>query len=636
MVGDEINRASPKTQSALLEAMEERQVTVDNATYMLEKPFMVIATQNPIEMEGTYALPEAQRDRFMARVSVGYPVESAEIAMLEGHTAHNPLDDLEPVTDAGELRKVIEIVGRVHVSSAVHRYAVALTTATRSSNDLHLGASPRATLHLVRAAKAVAATQGRDYVLPDDIHGITSPVLAHRLLPNVEATMSGRTTSAILSGIVESVPVPPTRAAVREALAALTVRGRAFLAAGITTMVAAIIVGHSSVVRIGVLVAVLPLLTAWWVGRSRYRLALVRTVSPQLVAAGQPATVELTVSNESRTPTGVLLLEERLPYVLGTRPRFVLEGLGHGWRRHATYVVRSELRGQFEIGPMSVRVTDPFGLVELGRTFHATARLTVTPRTITLPTIPLGGAWTGSGDNRPRAFATGSAEDVTVREYRRGDDLRRVHWRSSARVGELMVRREEQPWQSRATVFLDNRGTVAPRPGRRQLPRGRRLGGRVHRGAPHPPRLHRPPGHRLGRQPRDAVALADGPGEHRAAARGPRRRAARPPPRARHAVARRARPRRPRRRGLRRPRRAGPAVPAPAPAPRVVEPGDRARRRRVGAAPAGPAGHRLGRPTSPRPGGARSPSVPRDRLDTAWQELGLMQSRATASAGAAR
>lgn len=245
----------------------------------------------------------------------------------------------------------------------------------------------------------------------------------------------------------------------REALGALTVRGRAFLAAGITTVVAAIVVGHSSVVRIGVLVAVLPLLTAWWVGRARYRLSLVRTVSPQLVAAGQPATVELTVANESRTPTGVLLLEERLPYVLGTRPRFVLEGLGSGWRRHATYQVRSELRGQFDVGPMTVRVTDPFGLVELGRTFHATSRLTVTPRTTRLPSIPLGGAWTGSGDNRPRAFATGSAEDVTVREYRRGDDLRRVHWRSSARTGELMVRREEQPWQSRATVFLDNRAT---------------------------------------------------------------------------------------------------------------------------------------------------------------------------------
>ncbi len=208
VVGDEINRASPKTQSALLECMEERQVTVDSATYLLDKPFMVIATQNPIEMEGTYALPEAQRDRFMARVSVGYPVEAAEIAMLEGHTSHNPLDDLEPVTNAAEISEVIEIVSQVYVSSAVHRYAVALATATRVSTDLYLGASPRATLHLVRAAKAVAAIKGRDYVLPDDIHGIASSVLAHRLLPNVEATMSGRTTSTILSGIVESVPVP--------------------------------------------------------------------------------------------------------------------------------------------------------------------------------------------------------------------------------------------------------------------------------------------------------------------------------------------------------------------------------------------------------------------------------------------
>lgn len=243
----------------------------------------------------------------------------------------------------------------------------------------------------------------------------------------------------------------------REALAGLTVRGRVFLAAGVTTIVCAIIVGQTPLVRVGVLVVALPLLAALWIGRSRYRLALTRTVSPQLVAAGQSARVQLTLTNEARTPTGVLLLEDHLPYVLGTRPRFVLEGIGHGWRRHVTYQVRSDVRGQFEIGPMSVRVTDPFGLIELGRAFHTTAPLTVTPRTVALPGIPLGGAWTGSGDNRPRAFAIGSAEDVTVREYRRGDDLRRVHWRSSARVGELMVRREEQPWQSRATVFLDNR-----------------------------------------------------------------------------------------------------------------------------------------------------------------------------------
>ncbi len=182
-----------------------------------------------------------------------------------------------------------------------------------------------------------------------------------------------------------------------------------------------------------------------------------RTVTPQLVAAGQPALVRLALTNEGRTPSGLLLLEDQVPYVLGARPRFVLEGIGHGWRRHVTYQVRSDVRGRFEIGPMSVRVSDPFGMVELGRSFRTSVPLTVTPRTVALPSIPLGGAWTGSGDNRPRSFASGSAEDVTVREYRRGDDLRRVHWRSSARVGELMVRREEQPWQSRATVFLDNR-----------------------------------------------------------------------------------------------------------------------------------------------------------------------------------
>jgi MoxR-like ATPase len=208
VVGDEINRASPKTQSALLECMEERQVTVDGTTYELESPFMVIATQNPIEMEGTYALPEAQRDRFMARVSVGYPVEAAEIAMLDSHTHHNPLDDLEAVTDAAEIRKLIGIVSQVYVSPAVQRYAVALTTATRRSGELMLGASPRATLHLVRAAKAVAAIAGRDFVLPDDVLDLARPVLAHRLLPSVEAAMTGRSTTVILDGIVASVPVP--------------------------------------------------------------------------------------------------------------------------------------------------------------------------------------------------------------------------------------------------------------------------------------------------------------------------------------------------------------------------------------------------------------------------------------------
>jgi MoxR-like ATPase len=211
VVGDEINRASPKTQSAMLECMEERQVTVDGTTYVLESPFMVIATQNPIEMEGTYALPEAQRDRFTARVSMGYPVEAAEIAMLDTHTWANPLDDLEPVADAAEIRKLVDIVGQVHVSEVVQRYAVAIATATRRSPELMLGASPRATLHLVRAAKASAALSGRDYVVPDDILELTEQVLAHRLLTTVEASMSGRTPEAAVRQIVAGVPMPESR-----------------------------------------------------------------------------------------------------------------------------------------------------------------------------------------------------------------------------------------------------------------------------------------------------------------------------------------------------------------------------------------------------------------------------------------
>jgi MoxR-like ATPase len=208
VVGDEINRASPKTQSAMLECMEEAQVTVDGTTYSLESPFMVIATQNPIEMEGTYALPEAQRDRFMVRLSMGYPVEAAEIAMLSARDGVSPIEELEPVTDAAEVRKLIEITGRVHVSHTVQQYAVALATATRRSPDLRLGASPRATLQLVRAAKAWAAMQGREFVLPDDIRDLAPLVLPHRLLPTMEATMSGRRTTEVVQHVLATVPVP--------------------------------------------------------------------------------------------------------------------------------------------------------------------------------------------------------------------------------------------------------------------------------------------------------------------------------------------------------------------------------------------------------------------------------------------
>ncbi len=243
----------------------------------------------------------------------------------------------------------------------------------------------------------------------------------------------------------------------REGLSAMTTRGRAFLAAGGTAMVCAILLGQDELLRVGALLVLLPLTTAFFLGRSRYRLGLVRSVVPNQVVAGQQTRVQLDLTNDGRMPTGLLLLEDEIPYVLGTRPRFVVDRMGPRWKRSVGYLIRSDVRGKYKIGPMRVRLSDPFGLVELDRTFHSTSSLVVTPRVHNLPPIPLSGVWTGSGDNRPRAFASGSAEDVTVREYRRGDDLRRVHWRSSAHAGELMVRREEQPWQSRATLFLDNR-----------------------------------------------------------------------------------------------------------------------------------------------------------------------------------
>lgn len=212
VVGDEINRASPKTQSALLECMEERQVTVDGTTYELETPFMVIATQNPVEMEGTYPLPEAQRDRFTARVSMGYPSASAELEMLDAHGTTSPLEELEPVADARDVAKLIDTVRTVYVADAVRAYAVDLVTATRNSPDLRLGASPRATLQLIRAGRAHAALDDRDYVLPDDLQHLAEPVLAHRVLPTAAAQLEQRGPERIITDLVQHVPVPAAAA----------------------------------------------------------------------------------------------------------------------------------------------------------------------------------------------------------------------------------------------------------------------------------------------------------------------------------------------------------------------------------------------------------------------------------------
>ena len=208
VVGDEINRASPKTQSALLECMEERHVTVDGTTYELESPFMVIATQNPVEMEGTYPLPEAQRDRFTARISIGYPTAAAEMEILDTHGSSSPLAELKPVAAAPDVRELISAVRGVLVSAQVKEYIIALAAATRSSPELRLGASPRAALHLLRASRARAALDGRDYVIPDDIQALAGPVLAHRLLPTAEALVERKLPEQVVARLVAELPLP--------------------------------------------------------------------------------------------------------------------------------------------------------------------------------------------------------------------------------------------------------------------------------------------------------------------------------------------------------------------------------------------------------------------------------------------
>ena len=208
VLADEINRATPRTQSAFLEAMEERGVTVDGVTHALKRPFVMLATQNPVELKGTFPLPEAQVDRFLLSLRMGYPSEDDEALMLERFRAADPLASVQPVVSPEDVLAVREVVRSVHVSGDVARYVVALTRATRESELVRLGASPRASLALQRAAQAAAALDGRDFVVPDDVQGVAAPVLAHRLLLARDAVVEGRTAEAVVGEVVEAVPVP--------------------------------------------------------------------------------------------------------------------------------------------------------------------------------------------------------------------------------------------------------------------------------------------------------------------------------------------------------------------------------------------------------------------------------------------
>ncbi|MFI6246228.1 DUF58 domain-containing protein [Streptomyces sp. NPDC051016] len=244
----------------------------------------------------------------------------------------------------------------------------------------------------------------------------------------------------------------------RTALAGLTTRGRSFLAAGVAAVICAYILGQQDLRPVGLLLAVLPLICAAVLYRTRYRVAGSRRLSPARVPAGSEARVHLRMDNVSRLPTGLLMLQDRVPYVLGPRPRFVLDRVEPGGRREVSYRVRSDLRGRYPLGPLQLRLTDPFGMCELTRSFSTFDTLTVIPKVEPLPPIRLSGEARGYGDGRQRSLALAGEDDVIPRGYRYGDDLRRVHWRSTARYGELMVRREEQPQRARCTVLLDTRG----------------------------------------------------------------------------------------------------------------------------------------------------------------------------------
>ncbi|MCX4582788.1 DUF58 domain-containing protein [Streptomyces sp. NBC_01481] len=243
----------------------------------------------------------------------------------------------------------------------------------------------------------------------------------------------------------------------RAALGGLTTRGRSFLAAGIAAAVCAYVLGQGDLLRVGLLLAVLPLVCVAVLYRTRYRVAGSRRLSPARVPAGSEARVHLRMDNVSRLPTGLLMLQDHVPYVLGPRPRFVLDRVEAGGRREVSYRVRSDLRGRYPLGPLQLRLSDPFGMCELTRSFSAFDTLTVIPRTEALPAVRLAGESSGYGDGRHRSLALAGDDDVIPRNYRYGDDLRRVHWRSTARYGELMVRREEQPQRARCTVLLDTR-----------------------------------------------------------------------------------------------------------------------------------------------------------------------------------
>ena len=386
VIGDEINRASPKTQSALLECMEERQVTVDGTTYLLSTPFTVVATQNPIEMEGTYALPEAQRDRFMARISMGYPDTENEVEMLNTRDVTSPLEQIGAVVDLEQLRAMMSSARGVFAAPGVKEYAVALVRATRDDRDLRLGGSPRATLQLIRAAKAHAALQGRDFVLPGRHRRprrrrARAQARPHQSSPR--SSPSGQLGAHRGDRAADSVGDP---GAARKPEAVLiramaddvrsqklwwprpTVRGWAFLAAGIAMFLYGLFLERRDALFVACFLIAIPLVAMGYVLVRRMRVHVTRSFSPVIVPAGSEAVVSLIVQNLSVRPSygarwrdqaeaGITVPESALMPSLGRHGR-----VDEGDTARLEYTLTPRRRGVFGIGPLILDRADPFGL----------------------------------------------------------------------------------------------------------------------------------------------------------------------------------------------------------------------------------------------------------------------------------
>ena len=456
VVGDEINRASPKTQSALLECMEEGQVTVDGQTYALQQPFLVMATQNPIEMEGTYPLPEAQRDRFMARISMGYPAAAAEVAMLDSHGGRSPLEDLDPVTDAATVARLIGMVRDVYASPAVRQYVVDLATATRTSPAVRLGASPRA-----GAARAARSPRPRRPRGPRPRPARRRPAdRACGAGPSDHALRRGHLGSAHLGGRAGRAVARhprPGRPAMSQRGEVLTTRGRAFAGAGLALLLAGFGLGFADITRVGVLLLVLPTVSLALARRRPTDILVDRVTDPPRATADDLVTVSLTVTNTGTRGTALMLAEERLGAALGDPPRFLLGRLAAGGRRAVRYAVRPRLRGRFRLGPLSVQLRDPFGMTQRFVELGGSAELLVLPHVHPLDADRPLGTGIGAEGEIPHMVALHGEDDQSVREHRDGDDLRRIHWPATARMGKLMVRQEDRPARRRAVVLLDSR-----------------------------------------------------------------------------------------------------------------------------------------------------------------------------------